>query len=504
MQGYHGAVSTVVGERALGGGQRLVTVICLCLALAAFVGLGVALLGPLVFLACAIALAVALALLSSSIYPLWCMLAVIILLPFATLPVDLGVVPTFLEVALVATLVVGALSRLRAGRYLLEVSPVGWFLLALMGLMLGSFVLGMGYARPTVTSLRRFADMLLSLFSFYIVLNLLSEPGDLQRTVRFILCCAGAAAFLGVALYFMPQSLSERLLASLGRLGYPTSGILRYIEDDPNQPLRAIGTSVDPNVFGGMLAFMGGIAVPQLFLPGSPRRRLLVLAVLAVVALALLLTFSRSSMVGLAVALLILGLVRYRKLLWLLLAGALLIVILPPTQAYVLHFIEGVQGQDLATQMRFGEYKDALTLISRYPWFGVGFTGAPDVDIYIGVSSLYLLITEEMGLVGLALFLVTAASFFIYTWPRARLARRMTPELEAVILGCETAVMAGLVAGVLDHYLFNLAFPHASALLWVTIAIGVAAARAAERGPALQASPHAGTGSHFDAQGLGT
>jgi hypothetical protein len=109
-----------------------------------------------------------------------------------------------------------------------------------------------------------------------------------------------------------------------------------------------------------------------------------------------------------------------------------------------------------------------------------------------------------MGLVGLALFLVTAASFFIYTWPRARLARRMTPELEAVILGCETAVMAGLVAGVLDHYLFNLAFPHASALLWVTIAIGVAAARAAERGPALQASPHAGTGSHFDAQGLGT
>ena len=59
--------------------------------------------------------------------------------------------------------------------------------------------------------------------------------------------------------------------------------------------------------------------------------------------------------------------------------------------------LEGFSGQDLATQMRFGEYKDALILIERYPLFGVGFTGTPDMDIYLGVSMLYLIIAENMG-----------------------------------------------------------------------------------------------------------
>jgi hypothetical protein len=41
----------------------------------------------------------------------------------------------------------------------------------------------------------------------------------------------------------------------------------------------------------------------------------------------------------------------------------------------VAHFVEGLQGQDLATQMRFGEFKDAFILIERHP-LGVGFAGA--------------------------------------------------------------------------------------------------------------------------------
>ena len=61
-----------------------------------------------------------------------------------------------------------------------------------------------------------------------------------------------------------------------------------------------------------------------------------------------------------------------------------LILILPQTRNLVQHFAEGFAGKDLATQMRFGEYKDAFRLIERYPVFGVGFTDTPDVDLYIG------------------------------------------------------------------------------------------------------------------------
>jgi O-antigen ligase len=75
---------------------------------------------------------------------------------------------------------------------------------------------------------------------------------------------------------------------------------------------------------------------------------------------------------------------------------------LPPAQTYVAHLVEGLMLQDRATLMRLGEYKDALALISRYPWFGVGFGGSPDADLYVGVSSLYLLMAEIMGVVGVA------------------------------------------------------------------------------------------------------
>ena len=178
-------------------------------------------------------------------------------------------------------------------------------------------------------------------------------------------------------------------------------------------------------------------------------------------------------MFGLAAALSLLALVRHRKLLWVLAAGALLVLVLPMTRDYVQHFVEGLRGQDLATQMRFGEYKDALLLISRYPWFGVGFTGVPDVDIYLGVSNLYLLIAEEMGLVGVSVFLLTMLTYFLHVWPASRLIRGVDSELESMLLGTLTAVAAGLVAGVLDHYLFNLTFPHAATLLWLVVALGV-------------------------------
>jgi polysaccharide biosynthesis protein PslJ len=459
------------------GPYRPLVAVLLSLTVAVVIGAGVAVAGPLLLVVALVALGVGLAMLTNPMYLLWSTLAVIALLPFATIPVDIGVTPTFLEICIAGAFAVAFFGQGARARAELHVSPVGWALLLFMGLAVASFVAGVSHARPTVTSLRRFADILLSLSLFYLVLNALVEERELRRTYAVLLGLGTAAAFVGIVLYFLPSTLSERLLVALSRVGYPGGGVLRYIEDDPSQALRAIGTSVDPNVFGGMLAFMGGLVAPQLFV----RRRLLPTLVCwgaaGVIGIALLLTFSRGSMFGLVVAVGALGLFRHRQILWLLAAGAVLVFLLPQTREYVAHAVAGLQGQDLATQMRFGEYKDALLLIGRYPWFGVGFTGAPDVDIYLGVSSVYLLVAEEMGVIGLLTFLVAAAAFFVYVVPGARLARDGDPAMEAVILGAATAVMAGLVAGILDHYLFNLSFPHAAALLWVTVALGVAAAR---------------------------
>jgi O-antigen ligase len=124
--------------------------------------------------------------------------------------------------------------------------------------------------------------------------------------------------------------------------------------------------------------------------------------------------------------------------------------------------------------MRLGEYKDALTLIGRHPIFGVGFTGTPEIDLYIGVSSLYLLMAEEMGLVGVAAFIMTMVVFLNILVNGLRHVHQ-DPRLEALMLGILGAIVGLLAAGILDHYLFNLTYPHMTALLWIVVGMGVSA-----------------------------
>ena len=47
-------------------------------------------------------------------------------------------------------------------------------------------------------------------------------------------------------------------------------------------------------------------------------------------------------------------------------------------------------------------------------------------------------------------------------------------------LGLHAAVIGGLVAGIFDHYLFNIDFHHAVALFWLVLGLAVAATRGAD------------------------
>jgi O-antigen ligase len=252
--------------------------------------------------------------------------------------------------------------------------------------------------------------------------------------------------------------------------------------------MRAIATSIDPNALGGLLVIVTAVAVVQLFAdqPVLPRRLLAPLA--GMMGLSLVLTFSRGSMLGLGAALVLVGVLRYRKLLLLIVLVAILLLLLPQTQAYVTRFIEGIQGQDLATQMRFGEYKDAFILISRYPVLGVGFSGTPDIDLYLGVSDLYLLIAEQMGLVGLLIFLIIAGTYFVVTyrawrqtaWGAQAQVAGPGSKAEGHLLAYQAALAGALVDGVFDHFFFNINFVHLVALFWLVMGLGVAAIRIAQ------------------------
>jgi O-antigen ligase len=188
-------------------------------------------------------------------------------------------------------------------------------------------------------------------------------------------------------------------------------------------------------------------------------------------ALCLYLTYSRGSLLGVIAGLGAISLLRYRKLLWAMLLVAALLFILPQTQLYVERLIEGLRGEDLATQMRFGEYKDAFDLISRYPLTGVGFFGTPDIDVYVGVSSVYLLLAQQLGLVGAGLYLLLALSYLLLMLATLRQMPRQHP-LETPLLAYGAAILGAMVGGIFDHFYFNLTFIHIAALYWLIMGLG--------------------------------
>ncbi len=436
--------------------------------------------GPLKAVAVLLSIALAMWALSDLEHGLWGTILIITLLPFGTMPFKFVLTPTLLDLALAGVFLVYLAKWMTGQDHRLFVFPATTPILAFMMLALFSFVAGSGNATLTPNLMRKFAGFILNIALVFVVADHVSSHPKLARLLRVIILGGSAAALLGLTLYFIPVDLAERALNALHIVNYPTGTVLRYIEDNPANALRAIGTSVDPNAFGGLLAIVGALVVPQL----ATTRPLFgcrwsAWVMFALVAVTIVLTFSRTAMAALLAAILFVIPLRNRKMLWLLVLAVVLIVVLTVAPQYSGHFSAGLQGHDLATRMRFGEYKDAFTLIGRYPFFGVGFSAAPDVDIYLGVSSAYLLLAEQMGVVGLAAFMISIAVVLGWSMQHRR-AALSDPDLAPQWLGIHAALIAALVIGLLDHYFVNLEFQAAQTFFWLLVGMALAATRLAQ------------------------
>jgi polysaccharide biosynthesis protein PslJ len=411
------------------------------------------------------------------------LVAVICLLPFAAVPVNFGFKPTFLDLVLIALFGVWLLERATGKLGGFANTPLTLPVLAFLAMALATFIAGLANAPLTQTVARHFAEIILSILLFFLMTDTVRDAPRLRLITRFLLIGGSLAALIAVILYLLPDGTTMELLSRLRIFNYPEGpGVLRFIRDDPSLLQRATGTSIDPNALGGLMIMMVTLAVPQLFAKRPVLRRGWLIVGLVLMALALLLSFSRGSLVGVAVAVGVLGVVRYRKLLVIMAVALALVLILPQTQGYVTHFFDGLQAlsdadsSDLSTQMRVGEYTDALILIQRYPIFGVGFTGTPDIDTYLKVANLYLMMASEMGMVGLASFLIVMAVLFGSAW-RARKRLPDRPEVEPIWWGFHAALFGALVGGIFDHYFFNLDFHHSVTLFWLYVGLAAVSTR---------------------------
>jgi O-antigen ligase len=443
-------------------------------------GLLLAAAGPVITIGGIFGVLAGLYILTSVPAALYGVIFVMILLPFGTLPVRVGVTPTFLDAALGAFLVVYLAQWMTGRRQRIQLTPVHILVVLYMMWLMLTFALGLRYAMPTSAILRQFAETLLSISMVFILVDLLRDPVILRRLVLVVIIAIGIEATAALILYVLPDATAENLLVRLARLGYPNGGVIRYVESNPELPERAIGTWVDPNAFGGVLAVSAAMIAPQVFARKPVLRyRWLTFGVLGIVTLALILTFSRASALAFAAGMGVIAMLRYRRFIPLLIAGGLLLLLLPQTQAYIERFTQGFAGQDLATQMRIGEYTDALRLIGRYPIFGVGFTGTPDNDIYTNAASLYLIMANQIGLAGVVLFLITISGVFIYGAVKYRRATQ-NAELDSIHLGYHVALFSALVNGAADLYFFRIDFQASILLFWSTVALALASSHLVE------------------------
>jgi len=448
--------------------------------LGGLVALLIVLAGPIMALGAVVGLAVALLVLTELHAAFAIMVAVVALLPFGTVPFQLGVTPTLLDGVLAGFFGVYLLQWMTGQRRLVRTTPVNPVVLGFIGIMLFAFLMGLRHAPLSSRVLRSVAEMVLSLLLVIVLVDVMRSAAMLRRAVLALAIWGSLAAVIGIVLWVLPDLTAESLLNRLGRLGYPVGGVIRY-RQTPGAMLneRAIGTWIDPNAFGGFLLMIGAVIAPQIFSRCPIVRRWLVGLMLGVVVIALFLTDSRGSMLSLGAALVFIAALRYRRLLLIMALAGVLALFLPVTQRYVAKFQAGITGQDVETQMRFGEYRDALTLINRHPIIGVGFSGTPEIDLYLGVANTYLTIASHAGFVGLAAYLIMIGSAFVYGALHYHTIRS-DPDIDDVWLGLTAAMVGMLAGGVFDHFYFNIEQFHATmTTVWIIMGLMLAATRLA-------------------------
>jgi hypothetical protein len=457
-------------------------VVALALLVGWGVGAAVALGSPVAALAVAVGLVAAWVITRSVQAALLGLVVVASLLPYAVIPLRVGVALTFVD-ALMVAIVLGWLLRHVLPARRLELTVAGWLLVAYLVTAVAALVLGASYAMPSGAAVRSFLKYLVAIGLFVVVVDVVRDRATIRRLLQALIACGILAAALGLAIQALPRPTIVDVLSSLSVLGYPSGpGVLRFLPGPNNtysDTLRAVGTSIDPNVFGGMLMLSATLMLGQSFAGRPVLPRWLLLGGLAITAMAMVASQSRASWLGLAAAGALLATIRDRRLWLLAVPAASAMLLLPVGQRMLARLASGFAAQDRAAALRLDEYRQALQIIADYPVLGVGFGGAPEVGTFVGVSSIYLLVAENTGLVGLGLFLLTLVAVAFVGLRAALTATDRDDRSLAATLSA--ALLAAALVGNLDHYFMNPQFPHMVALFWLYVGLLAATARLTAR-----------------------
>ena len=298
----------------------------------------------------------------------------------------------------------------------------------------------------------------------------LASAGELRVLMRRLAWVGAAMAGLGIL-----QFLTGSLLLDLWQVVPFTSWDAPNAEglDQRAGFIRASGTAIHPLEYGMVLAMAFPVALAVATESRSTHRILPWLPVVAI-AVASLTSVSRSTLIGLAVGLIVMlpTLTRGTRLIVIALGGGLAVAIalFVPGMLGTIRGLFTALASDPSAASRTSSYETAIDFMLRFPVVGKGF--GTFLTRYHIFDNEYLLLSIELGILGLVAFLILLIAGVI----SAATARRLATE--RVDRQLAQALVAALIAGSLMLALFDgLSFPMSSGMLFLFLGLAAGARR---------------------------
>ncbi|MGW7820463.1 O-antigen ligase family protein [Streptomyces puniciscabiei] len=296
----------------------------------------------------------------------------------------------------------------------------------------------------------------------------IQERGRLETLMRRLVVLGTVVALIGYYDFFAATNIADSI--HIPGLHSSTAGISAM---DRGSFTRPRSTTAHPLEFGGMLAILVPFAVHQAFDPvrrhaGALRRW----APVAIMAGALPLTVSRTSIIGAFIVILVMvprwkPQRRWAAIGLILGSVAGFKVIIPGLIGTITNlFASFLSNSDSSTQARTVKYSAIVPYLVERPWFGRGF-GTFTPDLYFFTDNQYMLTLAETGVVGLVALLVLFVTGIHQGGAIRRLARTESDrELGQAFLA------SALVALVISATFDALSFPMYAGMFFLTLGAG--------------------------------
>ncbi len=297
-------------------------------------------------------------------------------------------------------------------------------------------------------------------FIFFIAVDIIKNKKQAVGYVKLLLLVGLAIAVLGLLqLIFMPS------FETMAEFGW-----------DPHIG-RVLSVFFDPNFTGGFLTVILSVVIGIFIFTKSKKNKYFLLFLSLPIFLAIIFTFSRSTYLALGVVFFTIGILKYRRLLFLsILISIILFLNIPRIQQRVMGGLE----IDPTAQARIKSWQDAVEIIADYPLLGIGYNTYQYAQVKYGTikdikgehsiagsDSSLLTIWATCGILGFLAYLWIYGQILFQSWKTWR-NKKFSSNFRGFSLGLFSGVLALLAH---SQFANSLLYPYIMGLVWILASI---------------------------------